>query len=130
MKYATPRAGDWRAQTRERQRRGRLSAAPLRERYPDVASVRLEFEFRDRGAFPPASQVTVLHPPASAYFSFPCPCNECDGEFDLAAAVESSINGKSARDKGEQPCGGQRTREKVRSACSVVLEYQVTVQRD
>src|SRR5688572_10547268 len=72
---------------RERQRRDRALAPAMRVRYPQFAALRLECEFSDAAVLAPAPHVMVMHPPAPAFFLFPCPFADCDGEYDLTAAV-------------------------------------------
>lgn len=90
----------------------------------------MEFDFRDPGPFAPVPQATVLHPPASAYFVFPCPYQDCDGEFDLAPAVLDLARGEGAHRDGEMKCTGQRSGEAGRSACQLTLEYSLEVERE
>ena len=128
MKFAYS-AGSGRGQTRERQRRDRASMPQLRERFPQYHALRLEFAFRDHGPFTPASQVTVLHPPAPAYFVFPCPYSDCDGEFDLSAAVLHMSGGESGRCAGQLHCSGHRHFDKrLRAPCALLLEFHVVAQ--
>lgn len=129
MKF-TARAGNSRGQARERQRRDRIAMPSMRLRYPQFASLRLDFDFSDEGRFTPAPQVTVLHPPATAYFIFPCPYSDCDGEFDLGPVVEEIANGGQLQDDGQMRCGGQRIgAQGKRSDCGLLLEYCVHAQR-
>ncbi|HET9473523.1 MAG TPA: hypothetical protein VFO82_06485 [Steroidobacteraceae bacterium] len=96
---ATPMAG--RGAVRERQRRDRAAAPLLRTRYPQLGSVQLDFEFSDRTEFLPSPQVTVFHPPARAYFCFACPYSDCDGEFNLADAVDVAVSSQEAHGDGQ-----------------------------
>ena len=122
--------GSDRTQLRERQRRDRAATQPLRLRYPQFSSLRLEFDLSDKGRFTPAPQVTVLHPPAAAYFIFPCPYTDCDGEFDLAPVIEELANGGEALDSGQLRCGGHRIGAGgMRISCELLLEYSVHAQR-
>ena len=131
MKFAGVRVGDARGQMRERQRRDRAATQTMRARYPQFASLRLEFDFSDDGRFTPTPQVTVLHPPATAYFIFPCPYSDCDGEFNLAPVVDGISNKDQARDEGQLRCCGQRTGTSgERAACRLMLEYTVYAQRE
>lgn len=130
MKLTSTKAANGRGLTRERQRRDRASTPTMRARYPGLAWLRIEFEFKDQGPFTPVPQATVLHPPASAYFVFPCPYQNCDGEFDLTAAVTALSQDEDSRRAGQTRCTGHRTGEAGRSACHLTLEYQLEVQRD
>ena len=87
MKFTTVGPEGARNLLREKQRRNRMAAQELRVQFPQFASIRLDFEFSDETSQPPAPQSVVLHPPARAYFVYPCPYASCNGEFDLAAPV-------------------------------------------
>jgi hypothetical protein len=131
MKLVTGVKSTGRAQTRERQRRGRLTATTMRALYPKFASLRLDFEFKDDAPFTPVPQVNVLHPPAPAYFVFACPYADCDGQFDLTTAVaELASSGDTQRD-GQLKCCGERTAARNgRGPCQLMLEYSLTVQTE
>jgi hypothetical protein len=120
------RQGNLRAQMRERQRRNRASMPALRQRYPQLGSLRLEFEFSDGGRFTPTPQVTVMHPPAIAYFCFPCPFSDCDGEFDLAAPIGVMLRDGQAHCEGQVRCQGHRSLDgKSGMPCVLMLEYSI-----
>lgn len=126
MKFAYAKAGSGRSEMRERQRRDRARTPILRARFPQFGQVRLQFDFRDQGPFTPAPQVAVLHPPAPAYFVFPCPYADCDGEFDLTAAIESMANAEDTNCDGTMRCAGHRRVEDTAGApCALTLEFQV-----
>jgi hypothetical protein len=111
---------------RERHRRDRAAAQLLRDRYPQFASIRLDFDFSDDGPFTPAPQVTVLHPPARTFFFLPCPYADCDGEFDLTAAVANLARDKETHAEGQLKCSGTRLRDKdARTPCGLTLEYVI-----
>ena len=130
MKFAGSRASDGRGQMRERQRRDRASTQTLRQRYPQFASLRLEFDFSDDTKFTPAPQVTVLHPPAAAYFIFPCPYSDCNGEFNLVPVVDEIASSGEMHDQGQLRCSGLRTGPgEERVTCGLTLEYSVHAQR-
>jgi hypothetical protein len=130
VRYASARVGDGRAEMRERQRRDRAATQPLRIRFPQFASVQLDFDFSDDGQFTPAPRVTVLHPPATAYFIFPCPYSDCDGEFNLAPVVDALASGNQTRDEGQLRCSGHRSGPgQKRTPCHLVLEYDVHAKR-
>lgn len=113
---------------RERQRRDRASAQPLRVRYPQFASLKLQFEFResDPDLAAPVPHLFVMHPPSQAYFLFPCPHADCDGEFDLTSAVAELARSRKHHCDGKQVCGGQRARDKNgRGPCQLALTYTI-----
>lgn len=114
---------------KERQRRARAATQLLRDRFPQFASMRIDFEFSDASPFAPAPQVTVLHPPARTYFFFPCPYADCDGEFDLSDAVARLAQSGDAHVAGQLKCCGQRSTAGGRlSPCHLELEFSVTAQ--
>jgi hypothetical protein len=117
-----------RNQLRERQRRDRATAQLLRVSYPQFASLRLQFEFREANPdiAPPVPHLLHMHPPSHAYFLFPCPHADCDGEFDLTSAVAELARSSERRCDGRQVCGGQRIRDKNgRGPCQLALKYSI-----
>jgi hypothetical protein len=102
-------------------RRERAAAAVLRTAFPGVQLVRLEMEFQSGGS-PPASQSHVLHPPARAFFRFPCPYADCSGELDLSSAVQAALADPAHRVEGTMECTGVRSRK----PCQLRLHYIVT----
>src|SRR5688500_957694 len=73
MKFTTVGPEGARNILREKQRRNRMAAKELRVQFPQLASIRIDFAFSDESLQPPAPQSIVLHPPARAYFGYPCP---------------------------------------------------------
>lgn len=128
MKFVSAKTAG-RGVTRDRQRRDRASTPPLRVRYPEITTLKIEFAFRDRSPFTPAPQTTVLHPPAVAYFVYPCPYNDCDGEFDLSSAVATLVADVEPICDGQIKCGGQRRVDKGTVPCCLTLEYSVEARR-
>jgi len=122
MKFAGAASIAGRGAVRERHRRDRLAAPLLRMRYPQLATLQLDFEFSDRTEFLPSPQVTVFHPPARAYFCFACPYSDCDGEFNLTSQVDLVVNAREERSEGQMRCSGTRHGG---AACSLCLEYTV-----
>jgi hypothetical protein len=93
-----------------------------------VRQLRLELEFCGSGASVPASQAHVLHPPARAFFEFQCPYADCDGRFDLAAAVNAALVSSERRATGTLECTGLRARDHLsRQACGLHVRYTVHV---
>lgn len=130
MKFAPTSARRGRGQTHERQRRDRAATVSMQEQFPELASLRLEFDFSDAGPFTPVPQVTVLHPAARAYFVFPCPYSHCDGEFDLGPAINAMAHQDQTRCEGQLQCAGHRGAEGgVDGRCGLMLEYLVQAQR-
>jgi hypothetical protein len=119
-----------RGETRERQRRERAATPTLAACHPQLSLLRLDFKFIDVGPFMPAPQSTSLHPPARAYFVFPCPYSDCDGEFDLSTQIAQMIGNDESHSEGQLACAGSR-HHGVRGvgACGLTLEYQVEAKR-
>ena len=131
MKFSSSSPADVRGQMRDRQRRDRALSPELRTRFPQFTTVRLEFDFKDDGPFTPSSQATVFHPPAPAYFVFPCPYSDCSGEFDLSVVVTGMAGDVHDRCKGQLRCTGHRTFDsRVPAPCTLTLDYRVRAMRD
>jgi hypothetical protein len=127
MKLALGSAAAERQEQRERLRRDRAAAFPLREVYPGVVQLRLELLFRGSALINPASQSHTLHAPARAFFEFPCPYADCDGHFDLGAAVKTAVCDPMRRAAGELRCSGKRAvRVGGKESCQLLLGYTVT----
>lgn len=123
MKLVLATSGSRRDAMRKRQRLQRIGAPTLRTRYPGLESMRLDFAYRDRAESLPSPQVTVLHPPAPAYFGFACPYNDCDGEFDLANPVDLAAKSGEANSRGQLRCVGTRHQS---VACTLCLDYSIS----
>jgi hypothetical protein len=108
---------------RDKHRRGRTAAPVFRNRYPELGSLQLDFDFSDRTELLPSPQVTVFHPPAHAYFCFACPYSDCDGEFDLTSPVDLLVSSHEHQASGQIRCPGTRHRG---IACTLCLEYSIT----
>lgn len=114
-------------QRQEGLRRARAIAQSLRAVFPSVRELRFDLAFENPASNPPATQTHVLHPPAPAFFEFPCPYANCDGRFDLTAAVESILRSNGQRSVGLLECAGLRARERgSRQPCGLRLQYQVS----
>jgi len=113
---------------REKQRRNRLMSKELRVQFPQLSSIRLDFAFSDETSQPPAPQSIVLHPPARAYFVYPCPYASCNGEFDLAAPVADIAEHGTERTAGHTRCKGERVRGRQgKTPCDLHIEYSIAV---
>ena len=100
----------------------------MRIRYPQFASLRLECDFTDGGVTAPAPHVMVLHPPAPAFFLFPCPFSDCDGEFDLTAPVAELAREGATQREGQLRCAGHRAVDRSgQVACRLTLDYALHV---
>lgn len=111
----------------EQLRRARAAAQLLRAVLPTVAQLRVELSFRDGAARAPADQTHVLYPPAPAFFTYRCPHSDCDGEFELAAAVHGAMSQDDHIAAGSLECRGTRPSEGgTKSACGLRLIYTIT----
>ena len=123
MKLTSATSGSRREAMRKQQRLKRISAPTLRTRYPGLDSMQLDFRYSDGAVTQPSPQVTVLHPPAPAYFGFACPYNDCDGEFDLASQVDTAATSGDAHTRGQLRCVGTRHQS---VPCTLCLEYSIS----
>src|ERR1700738_2188102 len=95
---ANPEVG---AQDRaDRLRRIRSAAQVLRIAFPAVQHIHLKLKFESASRLTPASQSHQLHPPARAFFEFPCPYADCGGSFDLTAAVNAALADQARHSEG------------------------------
>jgi hypothetical protein len=110
----------------ERLRRDRMTAQVLRVAHPNVQQVRLELTFKSTGAITPAVQSHVMHPPARAFFLFPCPYADCGGSFNLTSAVNAALDHPHHHAEGTMECSGQRSMSySSKQACGLQLIYTV-----
>ncbi|MBV9620681.1 MAG: hypothetical protein JO341_06610 [Gammaproteobacteria bacterium] len=108
-------------------RRDRASAQVLRIAFPALEHLRIELKFEAQASGAPAPQSHVLYPPARAFFEYQCPYSDCDGQFDLSAAVKTALMESTHRAHGTLECGGSRGREpSSRRPCLLQLSYEVT----
>jgi hypothetical protein len=84
------------------------TAPPLREVYPQLAEVRVEFEFEDGTTRAPSDLAFTYFPAAHGFFRYACPCHICNGEFDLTSQV-AGLAGRA---------GNQRRSSRVSMACT------------
>ncbi len=133
MKLALVSPAAARQERRDRLRRDRAAALALRVVFPAVQQLRLELIFESTSSSTPAPQSHVLHPPARAFFEFPCPYADCDGQFDLTGAVNAALADPEHRAEGVLECSGKRARDfGSKQPCQLRLIYTVTAtyQRD
>lgn len=111
-------------------RSDRTAAAPLRVAFPEIQQLRIELKFVGRNANPPGSQSYVLHPPARAFFTYPCPYANCDGQFDLSHIVNVALDDPSLRTEGILECAGRRAQKHdSRHLCQLGLLYTIIATR-
>jgi hypothetical protein len=123
----TPSNAAARQQRRDRLRRDRAAALALRVAFPAVQHLRLELKFENSGAQAPTLQSHILHPPAQAFFEFPCPYADCDGHFDLTGAVNAALADPAHHAAGVLECSGLRPWDCAsKRPCQLQLIYKVT----
>jgi hypothetical protein len=127
MKLAMLSPAAARLERKDRLRRDRANSLTLRAAFPNVQQLRLELAFASTQATTPAAQSHVLHPPALAFFEFPCPYADCDGRFDLSGAVKDALGGATHQATGALECSGQRAvNPGSKQICELRLSYTVT----
>ena len=127
MKLAMLSPAAARLERKDRLRRDRANALTVRAAFPDLQQLRLELMFASTHATTPASQSHVLHPPALAFFEFPCPFADCDGRFDLSSAVKSALADATHQAEGTLGCSGQRAvNPGAKQSCQLRVSYTVT----
>jgi hypothetical protein len=98
----------------------------LRVSFPDVAELRIELEFMHEFGWAPSTQVHILHPPARAYFRYPCPFAGCTGWFELEVPVTHLLREVATKFAGEVSCAGVRPRDRsTGKLCGVRLKYRL-----
>jgi hypothetical protein len=108
-------------------RRARAASQPLRVAFPQVERLRIELSFEDRTSSNPAAQVHMLYPPARAFFTYPCPHSDCDGEFQLEGTVRRAVSDSTHTAQGSLLCGGARPGENgSKRPCELRLAYAIT----
>ncbi len=127
MRLAASRTLDARELRVEQLRRARAASLSLRVAFPTIQQLRLELKFAGATANSPGSQSHVLHPPARAFFTFPCPYANCDGQYDLTAAVDAALEDPAYRAEGMLECRGLRAQKyDSKEPCQLHLIYTVT----
>lgn len=135
MKLASRKIVSVGAQRRMQMQAARAGAPALRERFPQVTTVRIDLRFEERNGRTPSPQQHTLFPAARAFFRFACPCAECDGDFDLTAAVDALAGSLGTAKRpaqsaasGQMRCEGWRARDRAGSRpCTIELEYSLRV---
>ena len=98
--------------------------------FPALQELRLELRFEDGGSNAPAFQLHIMHPPARAFFRFPCPHADCSGQFDLSSAVNDACTHPAKRSEGVLVCSGLRPRtHDSKQLCQLQLFYGVTAKQ-
>lgn len=118
---------------RDRLKLAQKSAPTLALLYPQLAELRVEFNFEDGTDRPPSQQVFSHFPPARSLFRYPCPCHSCDGDFDLTASV-ADLTKKSSKARLAQDitvaCPGHRPQGVLaRVPCPVRATISISARR-
>jgi hypothetical protein len=114
---------------RQRWLRDRAAARTVRSAFPGVERIRVDLTFRDTATLSPGAQSHALHPAARAFFEFLCPHADCDGTFDLSAAVGSVMTDASSHADGTLDCKGMRPRPGLtKGPCGVSVRYTIVAQ--
>lgn len=126
MRFVSSRNADAHQQRMDQLRSDRAAAASLRVAFPAIQQLRVELKFVSRNANAPGSQSHVLHPPARAFFIYPCPYANCDGQFDLSHAVNAALDEPSLRADGVLECAGLRAQKlDSRHPCQLRVHYTI-----
>lgn len=116
--------------TRERLAYDFTRSVPLREIYPQLAEVRVEFEFKDGTTQSPSPQAFSYFPAARGFFRYGCPCHSCSGEFDISGYV-AELAAKSDKPQRSRKlslaCTGQRAQDlNARVPCPIDASIRVS----
>jgi hypothetical protein len=124
------RIPEWaRLARKEQWRQDRAAAKTMREAYPKLAQMRVELTFVEAVARVPAAQSHVMHPPARAFFQFPCPYAACEGRFDLTTAASLIFSSAAARKTGNLECTGVRPKgSALKQPCGVQARYTIVAE--
>src|SRR3974377_1731204 len=108
-------------------RRDRATAQVLRTAFPTLQHLRIDLRFEGLSPSVPTPQSHVLYPPARAFFEYPCPYSDCDGQFDLGSAVNAAMADATHREEGVLECQGSRRGDHAsKRSCLLQLVYEVT----
>ncbi len=126
MRLSTSSPAAVRQQRADQLRRDRAAALTLRSAFPAIQQLRFDLQFEGTTANTPTSQSHELHPPARAFFTFPCPYSDCDGRFDLTGAVNGALADPSNRSEGVLECAGVRAWDHgSKQPCRLRLVYTI-----
>jgi hypothetical protein len=123
-RFATPMT------SRERLLHDSMRSAPLRQIYPQLSEVRVEFEFQDGTTRTPSPQSFSHFPAARGFFRYACPSHSCNGEFDLSeqvAELASNAEGSQRTRRMSVACTGQRAHDATRHVdCPICARVRVS----
>lgn len=105
----------------------------LRDSYPSIEHLQISLVFDGGKPAAPSPQLHAFFPAARAFFRFPCPCADCDGDFDLRGPVDAfltkltpkrSATARTVRDRLR--CAGVVLRDRSGSRpCAMTLDYEL-----
>jgi hypothetical protein len=105
----------------------RARCSVVRKAFPQIEQLRIELVFGTTRGVAPSPQVHTLYPAAAAFFRFPCPCADCDGDFDLTDVVTALAGSGVLSSRGQLICDGTRRDHPAgQAACPIRLDYQLT----
>ncbi len=89
----------------------------------------MHLQFQQPTAQRPTAQSFELYPPARAFFEYPCPYGDCDGIFDLGAAIREALGRASTRVEGTLECCGVRPGDGgLKLPCGLRVNYTLAAQ--
>jgi hypothetical protein len=105
--------------------------SPLRDLYPRLSQLRVEFAFQDGTSRTPSPQSYSYFPAARGFFRYACPHHGCSGEFDLTEQIAELVgrSGTAPRSRSlSVTCTGHRAELlNPRTACPVCAQVSVSV---
>lgn len=110
----------------------RISAGYIKDRFPKVASIKIERNFVDFDTDEHFSKDPEWNVPLTAYalFEIECPMYECvDGGFNLTDIITKMIKNKLTHKKGSFTCQGWQDQERVgKHKCMTKLLYEINIE--
>jgi hypothetical protein len=124
------RTPEWaRLARKEQWRQDRAAARTMRQAFPELAQMRVDLTFVEAVPRVPAAQSHVMHPPARAFFQFPCPYASCEGRFDLTSAANLIFSSAATRKTGSLECSGLRPKgAALKQPCGVQARYTIVAE--
>src|SRR5688572_25503829 len=104
----------------------RMLAPELRTLFPKLMQLRVQLTFLFDAKRPPADLTHILHPPALAYFRYPCPINGCSGEFRLDLPAMRLLRESRSATADEIGCSGVRSEDRLTGTpCATRLKFRI-----
>jgi hypothetical protein len=112
----------------ERLRVARATAPLLRDLQASAACVSIRLTFADDTRLAPETRSFAVHPPARAYFVYPCAFGDCDGRHDLDEVVRGLLGAGVTQASGVRHCQGHRPGGVGQGrGCGLGLTYTISV---